>query len=42
MKSEKMNSYMALEKGAKGSKVKKMAAKKTAKKMVMKKMGKKK
>jgi hypothetical protein len=42
MKAMKMNSYMALEKGAKGSKAKKMVAKKTAKKMVMKKMGKKK
>ena len=37
MKSIKMNSYKALEKGAKGKK-----AKKSDKKMVMKKMGKKK
>ena len=37
MKSMKMNSYKALEKGAKGSK-----AKKSDKKMVMKKIGKKK
>jgi hypothetical protein len=41
MKAMKMNSYMALEKGAKGSKAKKMV-KKAAKKAVSKKMGKKK